>query len=97
MKEEWSILGDWLMIRTSFKKQYKTPRTLILYIVLMLVTLGLLYLTVFRVFFEDKENLGMVYTDICLYILSITLCLGVAFKDPGYLKRDNSIDFLEML
>ena len=31
------------------------------------------------------------------FALSVVLCLAVACKDPGYLKRDESIDFLEML
>jgi len=42
LKDEWSILGDCLMIRNSFKKQRKSPFTLICYFVIMTISFGLL-------------------------------------------------------
>lgn len=59
--------------------------------------LAMLYLSVFQVLFEDKDSEQLVYTDMALFILSMILCVAVACKDPGYLKKDDSIDFLEML
>ena len=43
LREEWSILGDCMMIRTTFKKQKKTPFTLICYFVMMAISFVLLY------------------------------------------------------
>ena len=42
LKDDWSILGDCLMIRNTFKKQKKTPCTLICYFLLMTFSFGLL-------------------------------------------------------
>ena len=42
LKDEWTILGDCLMIRNTFKAQRKSPFTLICYFVLMGLTFALL-------------------------------------------------------
>lgn len=42
LKDEWSFMGDCLMIKNTFKKQKKSPRTLICYFVLMTLSFALL-------------------------------------------------------
>ena len=42
LTEKWSILGDCLNIRTTFKKQKRTPLTLCFYFILMIASFGLL-------------------------------------------------------
>ena len=42
LTEKWSVLGDCLNIRPTFKKQEKTPFTLVCYFVLMFIAFGLL-------------------------------------------------------
>lgn len=42
LKDEWSIMGDCLMIRNTFKKQTKSSFTLICYFVLMSISFFLL-------------------------------------------------------
>lgn len=42
LKDEWSLLGDCLMIKNTFKKQKKNSFTLICYFILMFVSFSLL-------------------------------------------------------
>lgn len=45
LNDEWTIMGDCLMIRNAFKKQKKSPLTLIFYFFLMSISFGLLELS----------------------------------------------------
>ena len=49
LKDEWSITGDCLMIRNTFKKQKKSPFTLIVYFVLHAISLLLLEVSSYQV------------------------------------------------
>ena len=42
LKDEWSLLGDCIMIKNTFKKQKKNSFTLICYFILMFVSFSLL-------------------------------------------------------
>ena len=49
LTEEWSVLGDCLNIRTTFKKQERTPLTLACYFILMSVSFGLLWVSSYKI------------------------------------------------
>ena len=48
LRDEWSILGDCLMIKNTFKKQTKSSFTLICYFLLMGISFGLLELSSYK-------------------------------------------------
>ena len=49
LKDQWTILGDCLMIRNTFKKQRKSALTLIIYFVLMGVSIMLLEISSYEI------------------------------------------------
>ena len=48
LRDEWSLLGDCLMIKSTFKKQKKSPFTLVCYFVLMGLSFILLELSSYK-------------------------------------------------
>jgi hypothetical protein len=83
------------MIKAPFKKQSKSPRTLIFYISLKLLSFLALNLFVFPSMFIHYPKLT--YAAFSTYIVSLFLWLLCCLKDPGYVKKDTSLDFLELL
>jgi len=97
LQEEWSLLGDCLMIKKTFKKQEKTPFTLVMYFVLMSATFAVFELTSFKIVKFSARYDWLIYTCYSLFALSMFLCTTVWLKDPGFIHKDKSIDFVEML
>ena len=83
------MLGDCLMIRSTF--------TLVLYYVLMAISFGLIYLSLFKVIWAANEYLWLVTTCEVLFVVSLILNGYVAMSDPGRLKKDESLDFMDLL
>ena len=83
------------MIKAPFRKQNKSPRTLIFYISLKLLSLMALSSFVFPTMFMCYPKLT--YACFSTFIVSIILWVLCCFKDPGYVKKDSSIEFLGLL
>ena len=77
LTEEWSILGDCLNIRTTFKKQEKTPLTLVCYFILMFVSFALLWVSSYRILHVDGDYEWLLNSSYLLFGLSNLLCIVV--------------------
>lgn len=97
LREEWSFAGDCLVLRTSFRKQKKQPWTLIAYFFLMVTS----YLMQLKSTYKAIELYGVENTLLIasktLFFVSMSLWLIVWLKDPGFIARDESLDFVELL
>jgi hypothetical protein len=91
------MLGDCLMIRSTFKKQSKSPFTLILYYILMGLSFGLIYCSMFEVIWASNTFYWLAKVCITLFIMSLLLNVVVTFSNPGYLDRDDNIPFTGLL
>ena len=49
LRDEWSLLGDCLMIKNTFKKQTKSAFTLVCYFIIMAISLLLLELSSYKI------------------------------------------------
>lgn len=85
LREEWSLLGDCMMIRTTFKKQKKTPFTLICYFLLMALSFVLLYNSSYKVLEFSGQSKWLLWSSQGLFGLSLLLCVVVWLSNPGYL------------
>ena len=97
LKDEWSITGDFLMIKNTFKKQKKTPMTLICYFILMSVSFFLLEVSSYQILRIANQSDWLLYTSQSLFGLSILLCIIVWLSDPGRLKKDPDLNFIKLL
>ena len=97
LTEEWSVLGDCLNIRTTFKKQEKTPLTLLCYFILMFISFGLLWFSSYEILRVSGNYEWLLTTSYILYCFSNLLCIVVWLSDPGYLKKDPKMDFVDLL
>jgi hypothetical protein len=96
LAEEWTVLGDGLMIRSTFKKQVKSPLTLVIYYLLMIGSFALIYFSVFPVLRTNGLE-WLVHTSMALFSVCLVLNCWLACSDPGYLKQDDNMDFLELM
>lgn len=86
------------MLKTSFKKITRSPRTLYLNLGLMLTSFILMQFSVFITLREaGQQYANMVLANEIYFAIVILLCLAVWQKDPGYIKKDSKIDFLDVL
>jgi hypothetical protein len=97
LREEWSFAGDCLVLRTSFRKQTKQPWTLIAYFVLMVTSYLMQLASTYKAIELYGNETYMLIASKTLFFLSITLWFIVWQKDPGFIKRDQSLDFVELL
>ena len=97
LTEEWSVLGDCLNIRTTFKKQEKTPLTLLCYFILMFISFSLLWVSSYKILRVSGDYEWLLTTSYILFCFSNLLCIVVWLSDPGYLKKDPKMDFVELL
>ena len=97
LNQKWTIAGDLLMLKSSFKKISKSPRTLILNLFLMSMCFFLMEFSVFPGLKNKAEKSNLVRANVIFFPIVIFLCLCVWLKDPGYIKRDEKIDFLDVL
>ena len=62
LRDEWTIMGDCLMIRNTFKKQKKSAFTLICYFVLMCVSFFLLEMSSYQVLRVSDQSEWLLWT-----------------------------------
>jgi hypothetical protein len=75
LQDNWTLLGDFLMIRTTFKKQNRTPYTLWLYFALMSISFACLYESSFYLLRNHYDN--VLYANYFLFALTLGLCIMV--------------------
>lgn len=98
LRDEWTILGDCLMIRNTFKAQRKSPFTLICYFVLMGLTFGLLHVSSYQALRLGSPMLDwLLYGSQGLFGASIVNCIVVWLSNPGIIKKDKELDFIKLL
>lgn len=100
LKEQWSLLGDCLMIRTTFKKQEKSAFTLVCYFCLMALSYTLLQLSSYKVVWTTVEQNNweyLLYSSNVLFWICMSLCVVVWQSDPGYIKKDPKLNFVQLL
>lgn len=83
------------MIKTPFKKQSKSPRTMVFFYLIMMLSFALLYYFVFDPLKEEYWSLYM--TTISLFITALTLSTICWKLDAGVIQKDNSLDFIDLL
>jgi palmitoyltransferase ZDHHC13/17 len=83
------------MIKTPFKKQNRSIRTLIFYITIKLLSLLLINLFVIPTLYITDPILAYVCQGV--FILTLILWLFCWLKDPGFVEKDTELDFLDLL
>jgi palmitoyltransferase len=83
------------MLKTTFKKQVRSPKTLIFFFVLMLSSFALLW----KFIFPTHSDGVFTSKNICtvMFFISMLLCMICWLKDPGYIKNDPQFEFLDLL
>jgi hypothetical protein len=97
LSEKWTLLGDFLMIRSTFKKHKRSNFTLILYFVLMGTTYCALWTSTFYVLNAKGGYRGQIWTCNIFFILSLVLCITIWKTPPGYLERKEDFEIVEIL
>lgn len=83
------------MLKTSFKKQEKNPKTLIFFFAIMIVSYALISIFIFP--HLSSEIVGSKNACSVLFSISMILCIVCWLKDPGYIKSDPNLEFLDLL
>eukprot|EP00347_Sterkiella_histriomuscorum_P018539 403345126 len=93
LTEESKFMNDIFMIKPPLRKTSKSPRTMIIYLVLILISFLCVNCFIYPRF--DNENLKLsIY--ICLIMTLLTMSVSWLLN-PGYLKSDKDLDFMELL
>ena len=85
------------MIRTVYKKKKKSAVTLVLYFTLMVGTFVILQLSSIKRLRDEANNGLLVFATEALFCLAMLLWFLVCRSDPGYLTRDESLNFTWLL
>jgi hypothetical protein len=83
------------MLKTSFKKQTKSQKTMVFFFFIMMMCYGALHFLIFPSLPESSKDLQMTCT--ILFVACMFLWVLASSKDPGYLKRDSNLEFLDLL
>ena len=97
LKDEWTILGDCLMIRNTFKLQRKTPLTLLCYFLLMGVSFALLQASSYQLLRVSQTSDWLLYTSQVLFGAAVFFCVVVWLSNPGFIKKDMELNFVKLL
>lgn len=90
-------MGDCLMIRNTYKKQKKSPFTLICYFALMTISFFLLEVSSYQVLRISGQSEWLLYSSQSLFGASMLFWIIVCLSDPGSIKRDPDLNFLKLL
>ena len=85
------------MIQTVYKKKEKSAVTQLLYFTLMVGTFVILQLSSIRRLRDEADNEWLVIAIEALFCLAMLLWFLVCRSDPGYLTRDESLNFTWLL
>ena len=97
LKDEWSILGDCLMIKNTFKKQKKSKFTLLCYFLLMGFSFFLLEISSYKLLRVSETSEWLLYSSQGLFGATLLFCIIVWLSDPGVIKKDPSLNFVKLL
>ena len=84
LEDKESLLGDCFMIKTPLRKQKRTHKTLIFFLMLMVISFYLVYCVVF----PRVDVWGAKITVLSAFGSSVLFCVIAWLKDPGYIKKD---------
>ena len=77
-------MGDCFMLKTAFKKQVKSPRNIIFYATVMILTYALIWVYIYPAFIHSDE--WIVYLTSSFFTMSMILWVAAWLKDPGMIK-----------
>ena len=97
LKDEWSLLGDCLMIKSTFKKQKKSSFTLICYFVLMSLSFFLLEISSYKLLRVSGHSDWLLWSSQGLFGAAMLFCVIVWLSDPGVIKKDENMNFVKLL
>ena len=97
LKDEWTLLGDCLMIRNTFKLQKKSSFTLICYFILMGLSFALLSVSSYDVLRLSETYNWLLYASQILFGGAVLFCVIVWLSNPGVIKKDREINFIKLL
>ena len=97
LKDQWTLLGDCLMIRNTFKKQKKSPLTLICYFILMGFSIIMLEFSTYDILRVSGSSPWLLYSSQALFGFACFLCISVWFSNPGRIEPDPSLNFIKLL
>lgn len=91
--EKDSCFGDCFMIKTPLKKHDKSEKTYIMYNLLMMLAMTMIVCVIF----PKVNNVPIKLLCLSFFVLSLFFCSVAKFRNPGHLKKDPSINFLDLL
>lgn len=83
------------MLKTAFKKQERSTRNIIFYFLIMMICYPLIHIYLYPQIDAEDTYLKVVCT--FLFFGSMFLWVAAWLKDPGYLHRDDSLQFIQLL
>ncbi len=84
------------MIKTPLKKLQKNRKSVILFITAMILSQLAIEMIITGAY-QNNLDKGLRASLICSFLLSFLCFLFSWLKDPGYITKDHSIDFYELL
>lgn len=84
------------MLKTAFKKQEKSPRNIIFYAVSMITSFILICFYIYPTYINREEE-WVVYLTSSFFGLSMMLWVSAWFKDPGTIRQDKNLSFIDLL
>ena len=96
MNEKWGLL-QCLAIKGSYSKQHRSTLMIWLYYILMGTTFLALEFCVFRVLREHNTLEWLCRATEALFGILLLLCALLAASDPGRIKKDERMDFVQLL
>lgn len=88
-----SMLGDCFMMRAPIKKASKSPKTFIFFQFIMLISSYFMFSYIFPA--VDSEPLTI--TAAVSLVIALFSCFMAWYRHPGYLEKDESIPFLQLM
>ena len=89
------MMADCLMLKTAFKKQSKSIKNALFYLLLMVLSFSLMHVYIYPFLYEEQSYIKPV----CDILFSSTMILWIicCLRNPGYIEKDHQLDFLELL
>lgn len=97
LDQKWTFLGDFLMIRTAYKKQVRSNQTFIIYLGLMGTSFIVLWFSLYHILDKLGDHSTLLLLNYVLFAVSMIMCLIVKSVQPGYLERPKNFDWVDML
>lgn len=93
----WTFLGDFLMIRTVYKKLKRSNQTFFIYLILMGSAFLTFWLTLYYILDEIGAHSLLLQTNYWLFAIAVLMNCVVKSVGPGYLEQKKDFDWVDML